>query len=316
MALNVTPRRPAPAPTPDPAFESIEGLSPLVTSNDDFYVVDEELVDPDIDVATWRLAVGGMVDGPLDLDHGELLALPLVERYATLECISNPIGGDLISTAKWTGVPLTDLLGRAGVRDGALEVVFRAVGGYSDSLPIGDALRPETMIVLGMNGNVLPRAHGFPARLLAPGYYGMKQPKWLQSIEVVSRAYSGYWERRGWIKAAIVNTGSRVDAVQESAGQDGTGTWVVAGVAFAGNRGIALVECSLDGGATWRAAELEPPLSNLAWRRWKLAIAGGEAGGEGGDVLVRAADGDGVMQTSAVAPPHPSGATGYDGATL
>lgn len=307
MALDVRPARPAPEPEPEPTFESIEGLSPLVTANDDFYVVDEELVDPDVDSVTWRLAVGGMVDAPFELGHDELLALPLVERYSTLECISNPIGGDLMSTAKWTGVPLPDLLERAGARHGALEVVFRAVGGYSDSLPIDDALRPETMIVLGMNGNVLPREHGYPARLLAPGYYGMKQPKWLESIEVVDRPYTGYWERRGWIKAAIVQTGSRVDAVQE-----GEGSWVVAGVAFAGDRGIARVECSLDAGATWLTAELEPPLSGLTWRRWKLPIAAGGAD----EVLVRATDGAGAVQTSAVAPPHPSGATGYDGATL
>lgn len=135
----------------------------------------------------------------------------------------------------------------------------------------------------------------------------MKHPKWLESIEVVDRPYTGYWERRGWIKAAIVQTGSRVDAVQE-----GEGSWVVAGVAFAGDRGIARVECSLDAGATWLTAELEPPLSGLTWRRWKLPIAAGGAD----EVLVRATDGAGAVQTSAVAPPHPSGATGYDGATL
>jgi DMSO/TMAO reductase YedYZ molybdopterin-dependent catalytic subunit len=282
-------------------------LAPLITSNDDFYVVDEELVDPDVDPNTWRLSIVGTVDAPFEATRDELLAMPLVERYATLECISNPIGGDLISTAKWTGVPLGHLLQRAGVRDGAVEVVFRAVGGYSDSISLDDALRPVTMIVVGMNGNVLPREHGFPARLLAPGYYGMKQPKWLESIEVVDRPYTGYWERRGWVKAAIVQTGSRIDAVQE-----GQNLWLVAGVAFAGDRAIDRVECSFDGGSTWRDAELERALSDLTWRRWKLPVPAGTSG----DVLVRATDGDGQVQTSAVAPPHPSGATGYDRVTL
>jgi DMSO/TMAO reductase YedYZ molybdopterin-dependent catalytic subunit len=286
----------------DAAFASTANLSPLITPNAAFYVVDEEIIDPDIDPVSWRLPIGGTVDHPYTLTYGQLLAMPAVEQYLTLECISNPIGGDLISNAKWTGVPLRDLLRRAGVRTGAVEVVSRSVGGYSDSIPIDDAMRADTLIAIGMNGQTLPRAHGFPARLLVPGYYGMKQPKWLVAIEVVDHPYRGYWETRGWVKAAIVRTMSRIDTVEQAAGE-----WVVAGVAFAGDRGISKVEVSLDGGTTWQEADLETALSNETWRRWRLPFDRSTATA----VLVRARDGDGVVQTSTPANPYPSGADGY-----
>jgi DMSO/TMAO reductase YedYZ molybdopterin-dependent catalytic subunit len=308
LALPVTPSSTV-APPPDaPGFDAIEGLASRVTSNDDFYVVDEEIVDPDIDPTSWRLSVGGSVSSPYSLGYDELLAQPLVEQYATLECISNPIGGDLISTARWAGVRVADLLDRAGVGDGAVEVVFHAIGGYADSIPLADAMRPVTLIVVGMNGMTLPREHGFPARVLAPGYYGMKQPKWLESIEVVQTPFEGYWERRGWIKAAIVRTTSRVDALDEN----GSPGFVVAGVAFAGDRGIERVEVSLDDGTTWGDAELEPALSGLTWRRWRFAFDPGGAT----SVLVRATDGDGGVQISTPQDPHPSGATGYQRVSL
>jgi DMSO/TMAO reductase YedYZ molybdopterin-dependent catalytic subunit len=294
-------------PKPSPLFDAITGLAPLVTSNADFYVVDEEIVDPDIDPATWTLSVGGSVERPYSLTYEQLLAKPLVEQYATLECISNEVGGDLISNGRWTGARLAELLEPAGIRAGAMEVVFRAVGGYSDSLPLEDALRPVTLIAVGLNGSTLPREHGFPARVLAPGYYGMKQPKWLLSIEVVDQPYTGYWERRGWIKDAVVRTMSRADAEDESAP-----TWVIAGVAFAGDRGISKVEVSFDDAATWLPATLEAPLSDLTWRRWKVVFTP-----TGADhALVRAIDGDGQPQIAHESPPHPSGATGYMRVTL
>jgi DMSO/TMAO reductase YedYZ molybdopterin-dependent catalytic subunit len=295
------------APVRSAAGFDVPGLAPLVTPIDDFYTVDEEIVDPIVDVGAWRLRIDGAVDEPVELTYDELLALPQIEQHATLECISNPVGGDLISTATWTGIPMATLLERAGVRGGAVEVVCRAVGGYSDSLPLADAMRSVTIVAVGMNGRALPRAHGYPARVLAPGYFGMKQPKWLEHLEVVTEPYQGYWEQRGWTKAAVVRTMSRVDGFGEVAG----GTFV-AGVAFAGDRGIARVEVSLDDGATWADAELERPLSGLTWRRWRLPF----------DprtdpvVIVRATDGNGVVQPAATMDPHPSGATGLDRVTL
>jgi len=308
LALAASPSIRASVPPADPSFDSVPGLSPRITALGDFYVVDEEIVDPDVDPASWRLSVRGLVDHPLELTYEELLAMPLVEQPATLECISNPVGGDLISTATWTGVRLMDLLARAGVRAGAVEVVSEAIGGYSDSIPLTDALRPVTLVAVGMNGQTLPREHGFPARLLAPGYYGMKQPKWLSAIEVVDQPYQGYWERRGWTKAAVVKTWSRIDGLAEG----DPAAWLVAGVAFAGDRGIDRVEVSADDGTTWRDAELEASVSGLTWRRWKMAFDP-----NGVDrILVRATDGDGVVQAATPMDPHPSGATGYDAVTL
>ncbi|MEO8476775.1 MAG: molybdopterin-dependent oxidoreductase [Actinomycetota bacterium] len=291
---------------PAAAFD-VPGLAPLVTSNDDFYTVDEEIVDPIVDIAAWRLRIDGAVDAPYELTYEDLLALPQIEQHATLECISNPVGGDLISTATWTGVPLASLLERAGVQPGAVEVVSRAIGGYSDSIALEDAMRLVTLVAVGMNGMVLPRAHGYPARLLAPGYFGMKQPKWLEQLEVVTEPYRGYWEQRGWVKAAVVRTMSRVDGY----GAVGGGTFV-AGVAFAGDRGISRVEVSLDDGATWDDAELEGSLSGLTWRRWRFPFDPSADA----IVIVRATDGDGAAQSTEPMDPHPSGATGLDRVTL
>ena len=298
---------PPPAPG-DAAFDDIVGLTPLVTSTEHHYVVDEELIDPDIDPVSWRLHVGGLVDHPLELTYAELKAFPAIERFQTLECISNRIGQHLISTAKWTGVPLHLILERAGVQTGAVEVVFSAAGDYADSLPIAKAMDETTLIATGMNGNVLPRAHGFPARLLSTGTYGMKNPKWLVAIDVVDQPYQGFWEQRGWVKAAIVNTGSRIDVPINDAALPATVT--VAGIAFAGEREISKVEVSTDAGATWNEAELRSELSPFAWRQWRYDWTP-----EPGDhvVLVRATDGKGATQTRQVAGTFPGGATGYDG---
>jgi DMSO/TMAO reductase YedYZ molybdopterin-dependent catalytic subunit len=295
---------PAHPPAADPIFDSIPGITPRITPIARHYVVDEEIIDPDVDPTTWRLRVGGAVDHPFELSYPQLLAMPAVQQFQTLECISNPVGGDLMSTATWTGIRMRDLLARAGVRPGAVEVVSSSIGGYSDSITLAQAMRPTTLIAFGMDGHVLPRAHGFPARLLVPGLYGMKQPKWLEAIEVADRPYVGYWEQRGWIKAAVVKTTSRIDG-----GGVVSGGPMLAGVAFAGDRGVSNVEVSADGGRTWEVAELEPALSGFTWRRWRLSVTDTAHGTE---YQVRATDGLGVLQPSVVAPPHPSGASGYD----
>lgn len=301
--LDIRMDEPAYVPPPDPAFEGIGGLAPRLTPLGDFYVVDTELVDPEVDPDTWTLEIGGLVDRPFTLDYDELLDTPSVERLATLECISNEVGGDLISTARFTGVRLRDLLGRAGIRDGAIEVVATAVDGYADSIPLTDAMAEHTLVVLGMNGMTLPTAHGYPARLLVPGLYGMKQPKWLGSLEVVDRPFEGYWEARGWSKAAVVKTMSRIDAAVERGDET-----LVAGVAFAGTRGISRVEVSVDDGTTWDDAELEDALSPLSWRRWRFAFT--PSGST--TVVVRGTDGEGEVQTQRMTAPHPDGASGYD----
>jgi DMSO/TMAO reductase YedYZ molybdopterin-dependent catalytic subunit len=310
---SVTPP-PARRPGKDDAdFTHVPGLTPEVTSIAGHYVVDEELIDPDIDPATWRLSFGGTVGRPFRLSYAQLKSFSAVERYQTLECISNKVGGNLISTARWTGVPLKSILERAGIRSGAVEVVFTAAGGYSDSLPIDHAMDDSTLLAIGMNGHVLPRAHGFPARLLSVGTYGMKNPKWLQSIVVVDKPYEGFWEQRGWTKQAIVRTNSRVDVPIN--GMQLPAHTTVAGIAFAGDRGISKVEVSTDGGRSWRPAELRSALGAYTWRQWLYRFTPSASSGDA-TILVRATDGNGNVQSPVEAQPYPSGSSGYDSVSV
>jgi DMSO/TMAO reductase YedYZ molybdopterin-dependent catalytic subunit len=306
------PVRPVPGPAPgdDPAAWAIAGLTPEVTANRLHYTVDESIIDPNVDAPSWRLRVEGLVGRPIELGYDELLAMPSIEQYVTLQCISNLVGGDLVGTAKWTGVPLRRVLARAGgVGRGAVRVVFHAVGGYSDSLPVAKALDPATVVAYGMNDRSLPRAHGFPARVIAPGIYGMKNVKWLERIEVVDYDYQGYWQRSdGWDNIAEVKTASRIDVPAELTAVSDAG--VAAGLAWAGDRGIRRVEVSLDGGSTWLPATLRRELARAAWRQWRLPLPPGGTGRR--TIKVRAVDGRGDLQTARQAPPHPSGASGYD----
>jgi DMSO/TMAO reductase YedYZ molybdopterin-dependent catalytic subunit len=305
------PVRPAPpaAAGDDAAAWAIAGLTPEVTANRLHYTVDESIIDPNVDRRSWRLRVDGLVGRPVSLGYDELVAMPSTEQYVTLQCISNLVGGDLVGTAKWTGVPLAHVLERAGgPGPGAVRVVFHAVGGYSDSLPVAKALDPATVVAYGMNDRSLPRAHGFPARIIAPGIYGMKNVKWLERIEVVDYDYRGYWQRSdGWDNIAEIKTASRIDVPQELTSAEATG--MVAGLAWAGERGIRRVEVSLDGGASWVPATLRRELARAAWRQWRLPLPPGTSGRH--RLKVRAVDGRGDLQTARPAPPHPSGASGY-----
>lgn len=301
----------APSAAGDAAFDRVSGLTPEVTSNRAHYVIDEEIFDPIIDPAEWTLKITGLVDRDVVLTYDDLLAEEAEERYQTLMCVSNEVGGDLISTAKWTGVRLNRLLERAGVDAGAVEVVFKAVGGYSDSLAIDHAMDETTMIAFGMNDHVLPRAHGFPARLLSTGTYGYKNPKWLNEIVVVDAPYKGFWQNRGWDKEGEIKTMSRID-VPEPGDVEATSV-TLAGIAFAADRGIAKVEVSTDGGQSWDQARLKSPLSAIAWRLWLLEW---EVPGPGEyELLVRATDGQGAVQISRHVSPFPDGASGYDSVT-
>lgn len=299
-----------PPPSSAPSFD-IVGLTPEVTSIKDFYTVDEAFVDPSIDPVDWRLAIRGVVSDPTDLTYDRLRSMPAIERFQTLACISNPIGGELISTTKWTGVPLKHLLEEAGVSGNGVEVVFRAADGYSDSLSLDQAMDESTVLVIGMDGRPLSRSHGYPARLLSVGTYGMKNPKWLTEIEVVDHAYDGFWEQRGWAKVAPVKTQVRIDVPPDAT--VGTAA-VVAGMAFAGDRGISGLEISDDGGRSWADAELKPPLSDLSWVLWRFPWTPREPGSV--ELIARATDGTGEEQTSVVTDPHPEGASGLETASV
>jgi DMSO/TMAO reductase YedYZ molybdopterin-dependent catalytic subunit len=292
----------------DPDIEALAGITPRVTANEDHYTVDTTLVKPRVDIATWKLDVTGAVDAPFALGYDELLDLDAIEQVHTLECISNPTGGELISTAVWTGVRMRDLLQRARPTAKAYDVVLTSVDGYTDSFPLAKAMEPETLLVYLMNGKTLPQDHGFPVRVLVPNIYGMKNVKWLRSIEVVTFDKLGYWQEQGWSDGAVVNTGTRIDIPARSLKWNG-GEVTIAGIAFAGARGVGKVELSFDNGRTWQAAKLEAPAGPLTWRRWSARWTPPGVGSH--TLQARATDGRGDSQTPVGRQPFPNGATGY-----
>lgn len=307
----LTPRglvRRAAVPTPDPAVDAIAGITPRITPNDRHYTVDTTLVKPRVDVATWKLDVTGNVERPYSIGYDELLDMDAVEQPRTLECISNPVGGDLISTAVWVGVRMRDLLARASPRPNTYDVVLTSVDGYSDSFPIAKGMEQDTLVAYLMNGNSLPQAHGYPVRALVPNIYGMKNVKWLREIRLETFDFKGYWQQQGWNDTAIVNTNTRIDVPGRTIRWSG-GDAAFAGIAFAGARGIKSVELSFDEGKTWQQATLEAPPGPLTWVRWALRWTPGGPGPV--TVWARATDGDGQVQTPVRRDPYPDGATGY-----
>lgn len=287
----------------------LPGLSPVITSVEDFYVVSKNVLsDPDVNAASWRIAIGGAVNTPYALTYDEIKTLPAANQFLTLQCISNPVGGNLIGNADWRGVSLASLLQRAGLQAGAVDVILKAADDYSESIPISKALAPGTILAYEMNGQPLTRAHGFPARLIVPDIYGMKNVKWVTGIEVVGYDYLGYWQQRGWSDVAVMNTTSRIDLPRlRSIVLPGPN--FVGGIAVAGERGIRQVEVSTDGGQTWNPALVKPPLGPYTWVQW-LYIWDVPAGTASHRVLVRATDGTGAAQIAELHDEIPNGATG------
>ncbi|MQB00573.1 MAG: molybdopterin-dependent oxidoreductase [Actinobacteria bacterium] len=291
-------------------FPDIPGLSREVTPVPDHYVVDINLLQPSVDATGWKLEVFGEVEKPLTLDFAQLQQrFDVVEEFSVLSCISNEVGGDLIGNSAWGGVRLRDVLEAAGVKPGGTELVLRAADGYSDSFPVELGMDESVLLAVSQNGRPLTQEHGFPCRVRIPRLYGMENVKWLESIEVVRSDYAGYWQQRGWKDTAEVRTQSRIDvAGEDSKATLGKETWI-AGVAWAGARGVAKVEVSTDDGGTWAEAQLKDPVADNAWRLWAYRwtpIRRGEA-----TIVCRATDGDGDVQTAELAPPHPAGATGW-----
>jgi DMSO/TMAO reductase YedYZ molybdopterin-dependent catalytic subunit len=305
-------RPPRPASPADPAHDPpalvSANVQPDVTPNPSFYVVDEALIDPRVNLETWRLVVDGRVASAFELSYDDLLELPSVEQYQTLECISNVVGGTLISNAVWVGVPVHALLDRATLQSDARKVIFHSVEGYSSAIPVEVARDPQTLVAYGMNGDALPREHGFPARLLIPGRYGMKNVKWLGRIEATPEDYLGFWERRGWSDSAIVQTMSRIDWPSAHGDVRAGQAVTIAGIAYAGARGVARVEVSFDGGKAWREAELGKRYSRATWRRWAVEWTP-ERGAH--ELRVRAYDDEGAVQIEKYREPLPDGATGF-----
>jgi DMSO/TMAO reductase YedYZ molybdopterin-dependent catalytic subunit len=226
-----------------------------------------------------------------------------------MECISNPVGGELMSTGSFTGVSLRDLLSTAGPQAGGTWAAFKAADGYAESIPISLIEgAPEILVAYDLDGAPLPMGHGFPARMLIPGHYGMKGPKWLDSITVVDHEAGGYWEQQGWDHNAVIKTTARFDVPREGDIVK-LGPVLLAGVAFAGTHGISKVELSTDAGRTWTEAPFKAPLSPLTWVLWRAEWTPAAEGPY--DLRVRAADGSGTLQSAHSAPSYPSGSSGY-----
>lgn len=305
-----------PPPTPNyGAIQPVQFLSPEVTSNDQFYIVSKNLfTDPTVNASSWRLTVDGQVDNPFTLTYQDLLAQPMKQQYETLMCISNQVGGQLISNALWEGVPLMDLLQRAGVKAGATKVVFHAADDYTDSIHLTKALEPTTLLAVRMNGATLPQEHGFPVRMLVPGIYGMKHCKWVTRIEVVNYDFQGYWQQRAWSDPAPVRMTARIDTPLTGSTVAANRITYIAGVAFSGNKGISEVDVSTDLGQTWQRATLKQPLSDLTWVLWELVWQPPKAGTY--TVIARAIDLEGNVQNPNEEPPLPNGSSGYHNITV
>jgi DMSO/TMAO reductase YedYZ molybdopterin-dependent catalytic subunit len=308
------PARALPAVAASQRFGAPEGLSPLFTPTDRFFRIDTALRVPQVDPDTWELRIGGLVERELTLRYDDLLALPLEEVDVTLLCVSNEVGGDLVGTARWTGVRLADLLARAGIAPGAEQVLGRSVDGFTAGFPLEAALDGrDALVAVGMDGAPLPTRHGFPARLVVPGLYGyVSATKWLASIELTPwDGVDGYWIPRGWAKRAPVKTASRID-VPSPGRRLPAGPTIVAGVAWAPTRGVERVEVRVDDGP-WVATELSVPLSADTWVQWRaeVELPAGEPA-----LQVRAVDGSGAVQPVGPRPPAPDGAEGWHRVTV
>ncbi|MFO7778096.1 MAG: molybdopterin-dependent oxidoreductase [Nitriliruptoraceae bacterium] len=316
-AMPTVPDGPAPAANvPLPPITSaqdlartLDGVSPVLTPVDRFFRIDTAVLLPRADLATWQLRVGGAVQRELVLSYDDLLARDLVEMDATIACVSNEVGGSLIGTARWTGVPLEELLEEAGPTAGAQQVLGRSIDGFTAGFPLEVALDGrQPLVAVGMNDQVLPQRHGFPARLIVPGLYGyVSATKWLSSIELTAwEGVDGYWIPRGWSKEAPVKTSARID-VPTGDSEVAAGKVVIAGVAWAPTRGIGDVEVLVDGVAA-TLADLSVPLAAATWVQWRAEVdlAPGDH-----RLTVRAIDGTGRRQPQGPAPPAPNGAEGW-----
>jgi DMSO/TMAO reductase YedYZ molybdopterin-dependent catalytic subunit len=307
-------RLPAVSPTAVPALPpgvnlGIPGLSPFITPNNDFYRVDTALVLPQVDPTSWQLRIHGMVSREIILTFDELLKRPLIEDYVTLCCVSDPVGGPYIGNALWLGTSLAALLREAGIKAGADQLFCQSVDGFTSGTPVQAVMDDrDALLAVAMNGQALPVAHGFPARMVVPGLYGyVSATKWVTDINVTTFAGNyAYWAQQGWSQQAPIKTESRID-VPNGTSQISAGRTAVAGVAWAQHKGIEAVEVRVDSGP-WNQARLAAVPDLDTWRQWVWewdATSGNHV------IEARATDKTGYTQTALQAQPVPNGASGY-----
>jgi len=294
------------------AVQAVQGTRPEYTPLEQYYRIDINLTPPAIEEADWRLRVEGLVDAPKEYTLENLRAYEPVHQFITMACISNPVGGELTSTTRWTGVPLKRLLGEWGLQDTATHLRITSADGFFEYVAVEDIENDERiMLAYEWDGVPLRIRNGFPLRVYIPDLYGMKQPKWIESIEAVDAWAPGYWVQRTWDRTARMRATSVIDTVATNMmlaeARAGEAMPIpIGGMAHAGARGISKVEVQVDGGE-WQEAELREPMSELTWVLWRYDWPF-EAGEH--TFTVRCTDGEGEMQLTDRRPPHPSGATG------
>ncbi len=299
-----------PLPNAGSAVIPAPGTRPEFTSLENHYRIDIDTMPPHIHLDKWKLNIGGLVEQDLNLTMAEIKSHTPMNQFVTLECISNYIAGDLISTTRWTGVSMQDMIPLFRIKPEAAYLKITAADGFTEFVSIGDIYSDRRiMLCYAWDGVPLFQKHGYPLRIYLPDHYGMKQPKWIESIEVTAQTGDGYWVKRGWDREARVKATSVIDTVADShiyQDEQGQQRVPIGGIAYAGARGISKVELKMDNGP-WIQAELRTPLSETTWVIWRhdaLYLKGRH------EFTVRCYEGDGTPQIERVAKPHPSGATG------
>ncbi len=302
------------APVPAGADLGIAGLTPYITANDEFYRIDTALQVPVINPDEWSLKIIGMVENEVEISFVDLLAKPLVEHVATLTCVSNRVGGDLVGNALWLGYPIRELLAQAKPLPGADMVLSRSDDDFTAGTPLDVLTDPkrQALLAVGMNGEPLPIEHGFPVRMVVPGLYGyVSATKWVVELKVTTFEEDyGYWTPLGWSARGPIKLASRIDTPRR--GTIDAGTVAVAGVAWAQHTGISKVEVKIDEGG-WQTAELAEITGADTWRQWHLSWAATP-----GDhtITVRATDANQMLQSDQIAEPAPDGASGWHSITV
>jgi DMSO/TMAO reductase YedYZ molybdopterin-dependent catalytic subunit len=309
--------KPVPATVPilPPGVDlNIPGLASFITPNNNFYRVDTAIVLPEVDPSSWQLRIHGMVNREITITFDQLLKRPLIEDYVTLCCVSDPVGGPYIGNALWLGASLASLLREAGIKAGADQLMCTSVDGFTSGTPVQTVMDGrDALLAVAMNGQPLPVAHGFPARMVVPGLYGyVSATKWVTDINVTTFAGNfAYWAQRGWTQQAPIKTESRID-VPNGQSQIKPGRTAVAGVAWAQHKGIEAVEVRVDQGP-WNQARLAAVPGLDTWRQWVWewdATSGNHV------IEARATDKTGYTQTAVQAQPEPNGASGYPSVAL
>jgi DMSO/TMAO reductase YedYZ molybdopterin-dependent catalytic subunit len=301
-------------PLPPGADLHIPGLASFITTNDSFYRVDTAIVLPQVSPSSWQLRIHGMVQREITLTFDDLVRRPLIEDYVTLCCVSNPVGGPYIGNALWLGASLAGLLREAGIKAGADQLFCTSVDGFTSGTPVQTVMDGrDALLAVAMNGQPLPVAHGFPARMVVPGLYGyVSATKWVTDINVTTFSGNyGYWVPRGWSQQAPIKTECRID-VPNGVGQISAGRTAVAGVAWAQHKGIEAVQVRVDQGP-WNEATLAAVPGIDTWRQW---VWDWDATGGNHVIEARATDKTGYTQTAVQEPPEPNGATGYPSVTV